>query len=73
MVEKPTLYGSVSPEEIRARRIDVLLVTDVSQFDASLSPAARIEESGSDLEIPGPGVVDAAWRVAERMHGTTIR
>jgi len=68
-----TLYGSVSPEEIRARRIDVVLVSDVSQFDPSLSPAARIAEVGSALEIPGPGVVDAAWRVAERMHGTTLR
>jgi iron complex transport system substrate-binding protein len=67
------LYSAVSPEELRARKIDVVLVSDASQFDATLTPQARIVEIGDALEIPGPHVVDAAWRVAELLHGTSLR
>jgi len=67
------LYSAVSPEELRAREIDVVLVSDPSEFDATLTPRARIVEVGSALEIPGPNVVDAAWRVAELLHGTSLR
>jgi iron complex transport system substrate-binding protein len=67
------LYSAVSPEELRAREIDVVLVSEVSEFDATLTPRARIVEIGSVLEIPGPNVVDAAWRVAEFLHGTSLR
>jgi iron complex transport system substrate-binding protein len=67
------LYSAVSPEELRAREIDVVLVSDASQFDATLTPQARIVEIGDALEIPGPHVVDAAWRVAELLHGTSLR
>ena len=68
-----SLYSAVSPEELRAREIDVVLVSDASQFDEALTPQARIVEIGAALEIPGPEVVDAAWRVAELLHGTTLR
>lgn len=67
------LYSAVSPEELRAREIDVVLVSKASEFDATLTPGARIVEIGSVLEIPGPNVVDAAWRVAELLHGTALR
>jgi iron complex transport system substrate-binding protein len=67
------LYSAVSLEEFLARDIDVVLVSDASQFDASLTPGARIVEIGSALEIPGPGMVDAAWRAAELLHGTAWR
>jgi len=67
------LYSAVSPEELRAREIDVVLVSEVSEFDAKLTPRARIVEIGSVLEIPGPNVVDAAWRVAEFLHGISLR
>ena len=67
------LYSAVSREELLARDIDVVLVSDASQFDASLTPGARIVEIGSALEIPGPGMVDAAWRAAELLHGTALR
>jgi iron complex transport system substrate-binding protein len=67
------LYSAVSPEELRAREIDVVLVSEASEFDATLTPRARIVEIGSVLEIPGPNVVDAAWRVAELLHGTSLR
>ena len=68
-----SLYSAVSPEELRAREIDVVLVGEASRYDTSLTPHARIVEIGSTLEIPGPEVVDAAWRVAELLHGTTLR
>ena len=67
------LYSAVSPEELRAREIDVVLVSDASQFDMTLTPQARLVEIGDALEIPGPDVVDAAWRVAELLHGTSLR
>jgi cobalamin transport system substrate-binding protein len=68
----PSLYASVSPEELRARRIDVVLTPSLADFDASLAPDARIEEIGDALEIPGPGVVHAAARVAELLHGVAV-
>ena len=67
------LYSAVSPEELRAREIDVVLVSDASQFDMTLTPQARLVAIGDALEIPGPDVVDAAWRVAELLHGTSLR
>ena len=68
-----SLYSAVSPEELRAREIDVVFVSEASQFDMTLTPGARIVEIGSALEIPGPHVVDAAWRVAELLHATSLR
>ena len=66
-------YASVSPEALRARQIDVVLVGARGQYDESLTPDARIEEIGDALESPGPGVVEAARSVAEAMHGRTLR
>ncbi len=67
------LYAGVSPEEFRTRSIDVVLVSDDSGFDPGLAPGARIERVGGVLEIPGPGVVDAAYLVGERLHRRTLR
>ena len=67
------LYGSVSPEQIRFREIDVVLVSDRSQFDAMLTPGARIEEIGNTLEFPGPNVAQAARHVAELLHRDLLR
>jgi len=65
-------YAAVSPEELRTRRIDVVLVSDVDGFEAGLVPGARIEAVGSALEIPGPGVVESAYLLAARIHGRTL-
>lgn len=67
------LYSSVSPEQLRTRDIEVVLLSGEGTFDASLTPGARIEVIDSALEIPGPGVVDAAYRLAERLHGRSLR
>ena len=64
------LYAAVSPEALRTRDIDVVLVGSEGGFDASLVPGARIELVGDVLEIPGPDVVEAAIRVAAALHGT---
>ena len=66
-------YAAVSPEELRIRVIDVVLVAAAGEYDTSLTPGARIEVVGNALETPGPGVVSAAWHVAELMHGRSLR
>lgn len=63
------LYAPVSPEEIRSRRIDVVLVSGVETFDGSLAPDARIEVVEAELEIPGPALARSALRLAELLHG----
>lgn len=67
------LYAGVSPEELRTRDVDVVLLSEAGTFDATLAPGARVELVGSALEIPGPGVVEAAYLVAERMHGRKLK
>jgi iron complex transport system substrate-binding protein len=63
------LYSAVSPEELRIRDIDVVLLSAGATFDRGLTPGTRVELVGDALEIPGPDVVDAAHRVAELLHG----
>ena len=67
------LYAAVSPEEFRTRAIDVVLVSEAGGFDRTLAPGARVEVVGGALEIPGPGVVDAAYLIAERLHRRDLR
>lgn len=66
------LYAAISPEALRTRKIDVVLVSRRGEYDESLTPEARIVEIGSALEIPGPDVVEAARSVAELMHGRPL-
>lgn len=63
------LYSAVSPEELRTREIDVVLLPEGAAFDRSLTPGARVERVGGALEIPGPDVVEAAHVVAALLHG----
>lgn len=64
-----SLYAAVSPEELRTRDIEVILLSAGATYDRALTPSARIEHVGDEVEIPGPGVVDAAHRLAELLHG----
>lgn len=66
-------YASVSPEVLRAREVDVVLLSSRSSYDRSLTPNARIEVIGDALEVAGPNVVDAAREVAQVIHGRTFR
>jgi iron complex transport system substrate-binding protein len=67
------LYAVVSPEQLRRREIDVVLLSGGQTFDASLTPAARVEHIGPALDGPGPGVVEEAYTVGELLHGRTLR
>ena len=63
------LYTSVSPEEFLVRDIDVVLMSGGTEFNADLAPTARIEVVEANLEIPGPGIVDAAIGISRVLHG----
>ena len=67
------LYSSVSPEQLRTRGVDVVLLASEDGFDASLTPGARVVTVGDALEIPGPDVVETAWHVGELLHGQSLR
>lgn len=64
------LYQAVSPEEIRSRSIDVVLVSGREAFDRSLAPDARIELVEESLEVPGPDLASSARRMVELLHGS---
>ncbi len=64
-----TLYASVSPEELVARDIDVVLLPRGAQLDRSLVAEARVVDVGDVLGIPGPSVAEAARVVANALHG----
>jgi iron complex transport system substrate-binding protein len=63
------LYSAVSPEELRRREIDVVLLSGRASYNRALTPNTRIERVGEELEIPGPDVVEAAHEVARLLHG----
>ncbi|MDH3205877.1 MAG: helical backbone metal receptor [Gemmatimonadota bacterium] len=67
------LYSSVSPEELLTRDIEVVLHSGADNFDATLTPGARVIQVGDILEIPGPDVVEAAYYIAEMLHGRSLR
>ena len=67
------LYSSVSPEQLLTRDIEVVLYSGTATFDLRLAPGARLANVGDLLEIPGPDVVEAAYRVAELLHGRSLR
>jgi iron complex transport system substrate-binding protein len=67
------LYSSVSPEQLLTRGVQVVLYSGAATFDTTLTPGARLADVGDALEIPGPDVVDAAYRVAELLHGRSLR
>jgi ABC-type Fe3+-hydroxamate transport system substrate-binding protein len=64
-----SLYAAVSPEELVARDIDVVLLQKESTFDRRLVDGARIVEVGGALELPGPAVAEAAREVARALRG----
>lgn len=63
-----TLYASVSVEAFVARPVDVILTPEKGRLGPRVVGGARVEEVGDALELPGPGVVDAAWKVLRLLH-----
>lgn len=66
-------YQAVSPEELRSRTIDVVLVANAGSYDPTLTPGARVEVIGDALQVPGPDVVADARAVAEIIHQRPVR
>ncbi len=66
-------YSAVSPEELRSRDVDVVLVPRAGAHDEALTPGARVEVVGDALEVPGPDVVRVVREMAEAVHGRSLR
>jgi len=64
-----SLYAAVSPEELVSRDIDVVLAPVGASVDPTLVGRARVVRVGGELELPGPGVAEAAREVARALHG----
>lgn len=61
----PSLYAAVSVEEFMARDVDVILTPEPGRLDARLRGRGRVVGVGGALELPGPGVVQAARTLAQ--------
>jgi len=62
------LYAPVSPEVLRAREVDVILLGEGSTLDPRITAGRRVAEIPSWVEIPGPALGEAAWVVARALH-----
>jgi iron complex transport system substrate-binding protein len=63
-----TTYASVSPEELVARHVDLVLTPHGSDFDRRLVAGLPVREVSGALELPGPAVAEAARDVAHLLH-----
>lgn len=59
-----SLYAAVSVEEFMAREVDLILTPEAGRLDARLRGRSRVLGVGGTLELPGPGVVQAARALA---------
>jgi iron complex transport system substrate-binding protein len=66
------LYGPVSPEEFLVREIDLLLAPEGGEVLLPFTgiPLVRVSPA---LELPGPDLAQAAWRLAEILHPEAFR
>lgn len=62
------LYGPVSPEAIATRPIDVLLISRRTELDPRVRAGRRVYELQTDLEMPGPQVIDALLDLVRGLH-----
>lgn len=62
------LYAPVSPEVLRERDIEVVLMTRGSRVDPRVLEGRRAVELPSWVEIPGPTLGRSAWEVAGALH-----
>ena len=63
-----SLYAAVSVEEFIAHPIDLVVTPDAGRLDPRAVGSARVVEVGGALEIPGPGVADAARLLSRLVH-----
>lgn len=62
------LYVPVSMETLLAREIDVIVTSEGAELDARIIEGRRVARVPSWVQIPGPGIVASARRVAEALH-----
>lgn len=62
------LYTSVSPEELLARDVDLILIPRGTTFDRRLARGRPVAALDPELEIPGPSVARAAREIAEALR-----
>lgn len=60
-----SLYAAVGVEEFMAREVDLILTPEPGRLDARLRGRSRVLGVGGALELPGPGVVQAARVLAD--------
>jgi hypothetical protein len=62
----------VSPEEFLVREIDLLLAPEGGEvlLPSTDIPLVRVSPA---LELPGPNLAQAAWRLAEILHPEVFR
>jgi iron complex transport system substrate-binding protein len=60
-------YAPVSPEELVARRMDVVL-TPVGARPGGLPPGARVVEVPPSTQLPGPRLGEAALEIVRVLH-----
>jgi len=61
-------YASVSPESIRKRAPDVLLVVRGTEVDARLREVSRVAEVSPVVQRPGPRLHEAVLAIARALH-----
>lgn len=61
-------YAAVSPETIRQRAPDVILVVRGTDVDARLREASRVAEVPAVVQLPGPRLHEAALAIARALH-----
>lgn len=62
------LYAPVAPEEFLARSMDLILVPRREALSERLQAGRPVVVVGDLLELPGPGVADAAERLLAILH-----
>lgn len=64
----PELYAPVSPEALRARGIQVIVMSEGTRLDPRIADAVRVATVPSWVELPGPRLGEAARVVARALH-----
>lgn len=66
------LYAPVSEEELLARPLDVVLVSEGAGSVPDLPAGALLQEVSADVEIPGIHLASAAEQLARTLHPATF-
>lgn len=68
LADLPELYAPVSPEVLRSRPLEVILVSEGSVLEPRLVGDVRVATVPNWVELPGPRIGEAAWVVARALR-----